>query len=110
MATLKRVLLAVLVLAILAAGGLFAWSKLTEEHEEVRGSTTVEFVPTQVPGKKRPKQAVIARPWPTYGYDVARTRNASQFKLEPPFRKLWTVRSGNLLEYPPVVANGRAGG
>jgi outer membrane protein assembly factor BamB len=77
----------------------------------VRGSSTVEFVttaPAQLPGKPRPPKVVLAEPWPTYGYDVGRTRNASQFtKVEPPFRKLWTVRSGSLLEFPPVVANGR---
>jgi outer membrane protein assembly factor BamB len=90
------------------AGGLLAWFRLTAEPAEVRGSTTVEFVPTQVPAKPRPPKVVIATPWPTYGYDVARTRNAWQLKnVKPPFRKLWTVRSGSLLEFPPVVAGGR---
>jgi hypothetical protein len=81
-------------LALVVAGGLLAWFKLNEEPPEVRGSSTVEFVttaPAQVPGRPRPPKVVLAEPWPTYGYDVARTRNASQFRgVEPPFRKLWT--------------------
>jgi outer membrane protein assembly factor BamB len=103
----RALLVAVVVLALLVAGGLFAWFRLTARPGEVQGSSTVEFVPTQTPGKRRPEKAVIARPWPTYGYDAARTRDAQQFRVRPPFRRLWRVRSGNLLEYPPVVANGR---
>jgi outer membrane protein assembly factor BamB len=107
----RIVLIAVVLLGLLVAGGVLAWFKLSEEPPEVRGSSTVEFVttaPAQLPGKPRPPKVVLAEPWPTYGYDVARTRNASQFTaVKPPFRKLWTVRSGSLLEFPPVVSGGR---
>jgi outer membrane protein assembly factor BamB len=104
---LKRAVLAVVLVALLAVGGLAAWRYFDSGAKEVRGSSTEEFVVTAPPAKPRPPKALAARPWPTYGYDVQRTRVAAQFDVGPPFRKLWTVRSGNLLEYPPVVANGR---
>jgi outer membrane protein assembly factor BamB len=105
---LKRVVAAVLLVALLVAGGLAAWLWTKQEAPEVRGSSTVEFVTTAAPAKPRPKKAVIVRPWPTYGYDATRTRVAQQFEgVRPPFRRLWLVRSGNLLEFPPVVAGGR---
>jgi outer membrane protein assembly factor BamB len=46
-------------------------------------------------------------PWPVYGYDDARTRFAPDFDLRPPFRVLWRVRAGSLLEFPPVIGYGR---
>ena len=76
----------------------------------MRGSTTVEFVTDPAAREAAPAEGRdCAQPWPTYGYDAARTRNAcAVHEGRPPFRKLWTVRSGSLLEFPPVVA-GRPG-
>jgi outer membrane protein assembly factor BamB len=104
---LKRALLAAGLVVLLVVGGLAAWRYFDSGQKEVRGSSTVEFVPTAPPVKPKPPKVLAAQPWPTYGYDVQRTRVAAQFDVGPPFRKLWTVRSGYLLEYPPVVANGR---
>lgn len=45
--------------------------------------------------------------WPTYGFDPAR-RHAAPFALRPPFRVLWRFEADkSLIEYPPVVADGR---
>jgi outer membrane protein assembly factor BamB len=104
----KRVLavLVLLVLAALGLGGLWLW-KETRPPEEVRGSPTIEFVPTvQAPERKkpRPKKVVANVPWPLYGYDPQRSHTAVEFELRPPFRRLWMVRTGNVLEFPPVVA------
>jgi outer membrane protein assembly factor BamB len=104
----KRVLalLALLVLVAGALGGLWLWRE-TRPPEEVRGSPTVEFAPTvQAPEEKkpRPKKVVANVPWPLYGFDVQRSHTAVEFKLRPPFRRLWMVRLGNILEFPPVVA------
>jgi outer membrane protein assembly factor BamB len=104
---MKRLLIgSALVLALaVGLGALWAWNET--RPKEVRGSPTVEFTPVRKPPKaKRPKREVLREPWPTYGYDLARTRVAG-FKLRPPFRVVWTVRTGNILEFPPVIAHGR---
>jgi outer membrane protein assembly factor BamB len=104
---MRRLLIgfALVAAAAVALGGLWAWNET--RTREVRGSPTVEFTPVRKPLKaKRPKREVLREPWPTYGYDLARTRVAG-FKLRPPFRRVWTVRTGNILEFPPVVAHGR---
>jgi len=46
-------------------------------------------------------------PWPLYGYskDHARTAPAPP-KMRPPFRRIWVLYGGNLLEFPPVLDHG----
>jgi len=104
---MKRLLIgcALLVAAAAGLGGLWAWNE--SRPKEKRGSPTIEFEPVRKPPEAiRPKREVVRQPWPTYGYDLARTRVA-EFNLRPPYRTLWTVRTGNVLEFPPVVAHGR---
>ena len=77
----------------------------------------MEFVPTDVPEAPTTQAAPAQRPavrdaaatvaWPTYGYDARRLRHASNLKLRPPFRRIWTFRGRALLEFPPAVAYGR---
>jgi outer membrane protein assembly factor BamB len=43
--------------------------------------------------------------WPIYGYDEQRTRDLD-VNLHPPFRYLWTYKSGHLIEFQPVLAGG----
>jgi len=54
-----------------------------------------------------PSLALENPPWPLYGYskDHARTAPAPA-KMHPPFRRLWVVYGGNLLEFPPVLDHG----
>jgi outer membrane protein assembly factor BamB len=104
---MKRLLIGFTLLAAagIAAAGLWAWNET--RPKTFRGSSTVEFVPQRKPAKaKRPKPERLREPWPTYGYDAQRTRVAP-YDLRPPFRGLWSVRTGNVLEFPPVVAYGR---
>ena len=71
---------------------------------DVKGSSTVEFVPTEtVPPK--PKEPGVA--WPTYGHDPERLRFANGVSLAPPFKVVWTFRARSLVEFPPAVAYGR---
>ena len=93
---------------LLAAGLVAAWLWIEHRSRDVRGSATTEFVTRDVPGvKRRPKRVVREEPWPTYGYDVRRTRYARDFRLRPPFRTVWAIHGRSLLEFPPVVAYGR---
>jgi outer membrane protein assembly factor BamB len=106
---MKRLLLVLLIFAVLlvgAAAGLWFW-KTGEVHTK-RGSATVEFEPAQKPGAiQRPKRAVETTPWVTYGYDLARTHFAPPFDLRPPYKRLWMVRMGFYVEFPPAVAYGK---
>jgi outer membrane protein assembly factor BamB len=106
----RRWAIALVVLLLLAAGvavaGVVVWK---ERHPgTIRGSASTEFETTEEPGATtRPEEVVREIPWPTYGYDDARTRYAPDFHLRPPFRRLWRVGVGSLLEFPPVIAHGR---
>ena len=105
----RRWVIAIAVVLLLAAGvaaaGVVMWKQ--RNPGTIRGSAATEFVSTEEPGVTRPEREVREIPWPTYGYDDARTRFAPDFRLQPPFRALWRVRAGSLLEFPPVVAYGR---
>ena len=46
-------------------------------------------------------------PWPLYGFDVARSRYASDLHHRPPYRAVWSFRAGNMLEFPPIVVYDR---
>ena len=47
------------------------------------------------------------RNWPLYGNGPGRTRHMSDVSLEPPFRKVWSLNGGKLIEFQPVLAGGR---
>jgi outer membrane protein assembly factor BamB len=106
---MKRILLALIVLAVLLIGGAAAfWHWKTGEVKTKRGTTTVQFKPKEKPGAiKRPKKVVREFPWVTYGYDDARTHYGAPFRLRPPYRRLWMVRAGFYIEFPPAVAYGK---
>jgi outer membrane protein assembly factor BamB len=103
----RRLLIGIGALVVLAGGAAGAWyyHDQTRTREKV-GSPTKEFVTTAPPVKKRPVKSIETVPWPMYGYDAARTHDAIQFHVRPPFRKIWTLRTGNNIEFPPVVGYG----
>ena len=120
-----------------ALGALWARSDNAPEHQVVRGSSTEEFDPGTEPALTEPvlaepavtaprdpeppqaevppesvpgaRESPIAdEPWPTYGYDVARSHVAPpSADHRPPYSRLWAVRSGGNIELPPTVAYGR---
>jgi len=104
----KRALAVVLVLLVLAVGAAAGYV-LYRKHEgrNIRGSSSVEFVTTQAPTKKRTPLELRQVPWPMYGLDDARTRFADGVHFRPPFRRLWTAGGTSLLEFPPAVGYGR---
>ena len=105
---MKRALAVVLVLLVLAVGAAAGYV-LYRKHEgrNIRGSSSVEFVTTQAPTKKRTPLELRQVPWPMYGLDDARTRFADGVHFRPPFRRLWTAGGTSLLEFPPAVGYGR---
>ncbi len=105
-----RYLVALALASALGFGVAFGfWLHDYATIDEVRGSTTEEFVTTQVktPEQKRPRKVVLRLPWPTYGLNVQRTHAAADFKLRPPYRTRWSFSTGHVLEFPPSLAYGR---
>jgi outer membrane protein assembly factor BamB len=74
---------------------------------DVRGSSTVEFEPLDLPTRLPTKTRPLRPSWPTYGFDARRLRVAPSSRLRPPFKLLWTFHGGALLEFPPAIAAGR---
>jgi outer membrane protein assembly factor BamB len=91
----------VTLLALVAAGLALRAHRLATKAVVVT-QTQTETLTVQAPPAAPPGAA-----WPTYGFDQART-HAAPFALRPPFRVLWRYEADqSLIEYPPVVADGR---
>jgi outer membrane protein assembly factor BamB len=97
---LRRVLVAVAVLVVLAGGAvafilLHSPGNVSHPNVEFTSPTT-----TTAPATR----ALPAFEWPRYGYDAQRTRFlASGHTLDPPFRVGWKFQDFALLEFPPVI-------
>jgi outer membrane protein assembly factor BamB len=95
---------------VLLFGGLVAGYVLYKRDKaaDVRGSSTEEFVTTEEeePVPPPPQQEKLEVVWPMNGYDAERNR-VGPFALKPPFRRVWTFKARQLVEYPPAVAYGR---
>lgn len=94
---------AVLVVAAGGAAGLYL--KIHREAQDIRGSSTEEFVPTELPttveaSKPREIAGVV---WPFYGFQPERLRVVG-FDHRPPYRVIWRFGARNLVEFPPVIA------
>ncbi len=108
---MRKRLLAAAIALVLLAGGIAAGYVLYKRDRaaDVRGSSTEEFVTTEEeeeplpPPPEREKLEVV---WPLNGYDAERQR-VGPFLLRPPFRRVWTFRARQLLEFPPTIAYGR---
>jgi outer membrane protein assembly factor BamB len=106
---------AAIAFVLVGGAGLGYYLHLQGASRDIRGSSTEEFTPTEPPPttpppppKKHQVSAALTRvDWPTYGYDPRRLRYLPS-RLKPPFRVQWTFRARHLLEFPPVVAYGRA--
>ena len=100
---MRRLILVFAGLAVLAAGAVTAFVvHRLREGRDVRGSPTVEYVPTIVAAPK-PQLGIQ---WPMYGLDEARTR-ALDLPLRPPFRRVWRYQALSLVEFPPALGYGR---
>lgn len=105
--TRRRLVLAVLALVLLAAAGVgAAWWWNERQTRDVRGSSTREFLTTE-PTTTRAAEEIETEPWPIYGLTPQRTRNAVDFRHRPPYRRDWVAAGHALLEFPPVIADGR---
>jgi outer membrane protein assembly factor BamB len=77
-------------------------------HKPVR--RPVPAAPKLPQQPKRPAAAPTlptGRDWPQYGNGVGRTRYMRNVSLRPPFRRVWSLNGGKLIEFQPVLQNGR---
>jgi outer membrane protein assembly factor BamB len=107
---MKRWIAALAALILLAVGvavGYVLYKR--EEAADVRGSSTEEFVATEQeepPPPPPPAKQGLEIVWPMFGYDAERHR-VGPFALRPPYKRLWTFRARQLLEFAPAIAYGR---
>jgi outer membrane protein assembly factor BamB len=102
---MRRLLLIVGALVVLVVVGAGAYLYLSDEDPpQKRGSANVEFDAGAGPAKPKPPP-VIAEPWPTFGYDLQRTK-VGPYKHRPPYKRLWRLDAHDSLEYPPSAAYG----
>jgi outer membrane protein assembly factor BamB len=101
----RRLLVAAGVVVIVALGLAAAYVlRVRDQQQDVRGSSTVEFLP-EIVIPERPKEPGVA--WPMWGYNAERVRVAPNVSLAPPFRRTWTFPARTLVEFPPAIAYGR---
>lgn len=72
-----------------------------EAGGDVRGSSTVEFVPATLPPAPARRPSPLA--WPMFGRDAARGATLAA-RIRPPYRRVWTAGGRSLLEFPPAIS------
>jgi outer membrane protein assembly factor BamB len=114
----KKLLLgAAVVLALLVAGGaVFALTRppadVSNPNVEFDAEPTATEVPDEIPeepakGSKKP-DPLRNFLWAYYGYSKDRRKFLPASKLlRPPFWRVWTYPGSVLLEFPPVMAEGK---
>ena len=112
----RWLILGVVTVLALLAGLAVAWHLAKQPAADIHNgasaffsdpptTTQTEATPPATTHKKQPFQG--EPPWPMYGYNVARTRDASAFRqINPPFHTVWKRKTFGILEYPPSFADG----
>ena len=101
---MKRALLAgaALLLLGLVAAGIYGGLRY-RQGQDVRGSSTEEFTPTEVAPPAPPEPGVF---WPAYGFDPER-HHVANYPHRPPYKVRWFFRARTLVEFPPAIGYGR---
>jgi outer membrane protein assembly factor BamB len=103
----RIVIWAGLALAVLLAAGAGAYVLLSDGDVS---NPDVEFrsEPTETPQPEPAKKGPDTFTWPLYGYSPTRRHYLpASSSLRPPFRKRWTWNAHSLLEFTPVIAEGK---
>jgi outer membrane protein assembly factor BamB len=67
----------------------------------------VAFARNEGAGKKKEPKPAKTVNWTRYGYDLGRSKFLDTPKVRPPFRKVWKYKGDELIEFPPIVVDGR---
>ena len=92
----KWILIGAVLIVALGVGG-YIYYKSETTKETVRGSAKEEFN-----AREKREKTVEQTPWPTYGYDTARSHVAPE-DHRPPFKRAWSFSAGDVIEFPPTV-------
>jgi outer membrane protein assembly factor BamB len=79
--------------------GLGGWLLLRNGGGSEETATSTSAAPA-------PASATHLFPWPTYGFDAARTRYLPTKTVKPPYKVAWTYDARHLMEYSPIVVEG----
>jgi outer membrane protein assembly factor BamB len=97
------------VLLVIAAGAAVALYRM-HQGRDVRGSSTVEFVPTlpkPAPPPKKLRPVVEKIVWPAFGFDPSRLHVGWGLKVAPPYAAVWRTSGPSLVEFAPSIGFGR---
>jgi outer membrane protein assembly factor BamB len=95
----------VIVALLIAAGGVLGVGLMRGWFD----SGTVEGTTEGFEPEAAPQVSEEPGSWPEYGYNPERTRaNTALTGLRPPYRRVWAYDAGSLVEFSPVLADGRA--
>ena len=70
------------------------------------GSASDEFSPADRPARVSVRER-RRTPWPTFGFDVNRSKVGVGFAHRPPYRQVWKAAAHDSLEFPPSVGYGK---
>ena len=101
----ERVVAIVAILALLSTGA-FAAAAMLERPGDISNPDATFDVSKGV-GKKSKPPVDRTVDWPRFGYDNGRSKFLDAQGVRPPYRKLWKYDGGELIEFPPIVVDGR---
>ena len=113
------IVLGALVTLLVCAAAVFALTRpgdVFDPDVEFLAEETPTTVPTPPPeppatkkrGKKKKPRPLAGFRWPVYGYSNDRRRYLpAEWKVRPPYKKLWGYQFGVLLEFPPIIVGNR---
>jgi outer membrane protein assembly factor BamB len=95
------------------AGAVIAVATLLNGGEKPAPKPVARPAPKPPAPKPAPKPVRVppkpstGRDWLLYGNGPGRTRHMRGVNLKPPFRRVWALNGGKLIEFQPVLAGGR---
>jgi outer membrane protein assembly factor BamB len=90
---------------VIVAGGLIL---LTRGSDKPPGKPVPTPAAKPLPPRPAPPPKLpTGSDWPQYGNTADRTRHMANVSLRPPFRRVWSFGGGKLIEFQPVLQNGR---
>jgi outer membrane protein assembly factor BamB len=98
----KIISLVVVILVALGAIALVAWNELKRPDDV--SNPDVPFKPEKKP-KPVPKDKTVN--WTTFRLNPQRTGYLPVNGIHPPFKRVWKYGDSPLLEFPPIVVDGR---
>lgn len=101
----RNKIIAVIILALVALGAIafVAWSQL-KRPDDVSNPDVPFVVPDKKP-KPKPKEHTVN--WTTFRLNLQRTGYLPVKGIHPPFKRVWKYGDQPLLEFPPIVVDGR---